>query len=167
MEQKKDVVELFDSEVDQFNYLYRERCVSCVIPELERREIPIFTMPMPQRRSLHCLAEVYPGQWVSVKDLAKAIQADKSEVSRALYPLEEKGYVQTRVDSSDRRIKLATVTQSGIDVRKSGNTEGLTLLRDYMEHFLSEEEIWEMYEHLAAVNALWQKLKPEEYFAEE
>ena len=75
--------------------------------------------------------------------------------------------MQTCVDPTDRRIKLATVTQAGIDVRKSGNAEGLTLLRDYMEHFLSEEEIQSMYEHLAAVNALWQKLQPKEYFTEE
>lgn len=91
------------------------------------------------------LARIYENDGISMYDLAKMGHFDKGTVTKAVRKLEELGYVEVRMDASDRRLRRLYVTEAAepvireiYHVRKfwrEALTEGLPV---------SEEELYQI-----------------------
>ena len=51
---------------------------------------------------------------LSIRDIEKRVNLEKSKVSRAASKLEKKGYLVKRVDSGDRRLLQLALTNDGV-----------------------------------------------------
>lgn len=63
------------------------------------------------------LVELYRSDGCSQEDLSRTLSVDKGMVARCVKSLEEKGYVQRRKDSADKRFKHIYVTEKGQHAR--------------------------------------------------
>src|SRR3954449_12576257 len=101
----------------------------------------------PQFFALQALDEPVP-----MSSVANVLRCDRSAVTWITDRLEERGYVERRSDSSDRRVKLLALTEEGVRVRDEirrrlavppdGLVEGLTRaeqkqLRDLLKKALA------------------------------
>lgn len=55
--------------------------------------------------------------------LAEAIGADKTRIIRTLDDLQERGYIERRVDPDDRRVRLLAITDSGREVKDAAQAQ--------------------------------------------
>lgn len=58
------------------------------------------------------LVRIYENDGISMYDLAKIGRFDKGTVTKAVRKLEELGYVEVRMDASDRRLRRLYVTEA-------------------------------------------------------
>jgi len=73
-----------------------------------------FELSPPQVRAL---AVLDPERPVPMSELADALHCDNSNVTGIVDRLEDRGLVERRSASHDRRVKLLAVTERGADVR--------------------------------------------------
>jgi DNA-binding MarR family transcriptional regulator len=73
-----------------------------------------FELSPPQVRALGVLD---PGQPVPMSELACALHCDNSNVTGIVDRLEDRGLVERRSATHDRRVKMLAVTERGADVR--------------------------------------------------
>ena len=74
-----------------------------------------FDLSPPQVRALGVLD---PGRPVPMSELAEALHCDNSNVTGIVDRLEDRGLVERRSASHDRRVKMLAVTERGADVRE-------------------------------------------------
>ena len=87
---------------------------------------------------------------ISQDGLAKSICINRSNVTRQLAYLEEKGYVERKVSESDRRVLLVYPTQKSFDILPRIR-EMLKKWNDYITADLSEEELEQLMEMLGRI----------------
>ncbi len=73
-----------------------------------------FELSPPQVRALGVLE---PGRPVPMSDLAEALHCDNSNVTGIVDRLEDRGLVERRSATHDRRVKMLVVTERGAEVR--------------------------------------------------
>jgi MarR family transcriptional regulator, organic hydroperoxide resistance regulator len=73
-----------------------------------------FDLSPPQVMALRVLE---PGEPVPMRELARALHCDNSNVTGIVDRLEDRGLVQRRGALHDRRVKMLTVTAAGADLR--------------------------------------------------
>jgi DNA-binding MarR family transcriptional regulator len=73
-----------------------------------------FDLSPPQVRALGVLE---PGRPVPMSDLAEALHCDNSNVTGIVDRLEDRGLVERRSATHDRRVKMLAVTDRGAEVR--------------------------------------------------
>jgi MarR family transcriptional regulator, organic hydroperoxide resistance regulator len=74
-----------------------------------------FELSPPQVRALGVLE---PGRPVPMSDLADALHCDNSNVTGIVDRLEDRGLVERRSATHDRRVKMLVVTERGAEVRE-------------------------------------------------
>jgi len=74
-----------------------------------------FELSPPQVRALGVLE---PGRPVPMSDLAEALHCDNSNVTGIVDRLEDRGLVERRSATHDRRVKMLVVTERGAEVRE-------------------------------------------------
>jgi MarR family transcriptional regulator, organic hydroperoxide resistance regulator len=74
-----------------------------------------FDLSPPQVMALRMLE---PGHPVPMRELAKALHCDNSNVTGIIDRLEDRGLVERRSADHDRRIKMLTVTPRGVELRE-------------------------------------------------
>ena len=74
-----------------------------------------FDLSPPQVRALGVLE---PGRPVPMSDLAEALHCDNSNVTGIVDRLEDRGLVERRSATHDRRVKMLVVTARGAEVRE-------------------------------------------------
>jgi MarR family transcriptional regulator, organic hydroperoxide resistance regulator len=74
-----------------------------------------FELSPPQVRALGVLD---PGRPVPMSELAEALHCDNSNVTGIVDRLEDRGLVERRSASHDRRVKMLAVTARGAEVRE-------------------------------------------------
>jgi DNA-binding MarR family transcriptional regulator len=74
-----------------------------------------FELSPPQVRALGVLD---PGRPVPMSELAEALHCDNSNVTGIVDRLEDRGLVERRSATHDRRVKMLAVTERGADVRE-------------------------------------------------
>jgi MarR family transcriptional regulator, organic hydroperoxide resistance regulator len=74
-----------------------------------------FDLSPPQVMALRVLE---PGEPVPMRELARALHCDNSNVTGIVDRLEDRGLVERRGAVHDRRVKMLTVTPSGAEVRE-------------------------------------------------
>jgi len=74
-----------------------------------------FDLSPPQVRALGVLE---PGRPVPMSDLAEALHCDNSNVTGIVDRLEDRGLVERRSATRDRRVKMLVVTERGAEVRE-------------------------------------------------
>jgi DNA-binding MarR family transcriptional regulator len=74
-----------------------------------------FELSPPQVMALRMLE---PGHPVPMRELARALHCDNSNVTGIIDRLEDRGLVERRSAEHDRRVKMLTVTPEGAEVRK-------------------------------------------------
>lgn len=78
--------------------------------ELAKQYKNEFGISMPEWR---VLLNVGYSDNLSVRDIEKRVNLERSKVSRAATKLEAKGYLEKHIDSGDRRLLKLTLTQQG------------------------------------------------------
>src|SRR3954464_15371482 len=74
-----------------------------------------FELSPPQVRALNVLE---PGRPVPMSELADALHCDNSNVTGIVDRLEDRGLVERRSATHDRRVKMLAVTERGAEVRE-------------------------------------------------
>jgi MarR family transcriptional regulator, organic hydroperoxide resistance regulator len=74
-----------------------------------------FELSPPQVMALRMLE---PGNPVPMRELARALHCDNSNVTGIIDRLEDRGLVERRSAEHDRRVKMLTVTPEGAELRK-------------------------------------------------
>src|ERR671923_1238421 len=74
-----------------------------------------FELSPPQVRALGVLD---PGRPVPMSELAEALHCDNSNVTGIVDRLEDRGLVERRSATHDRRVKMLAVTERGAEVRE-------------------------------------------------
>jgi DNA-binding MarR family transcriptional regulator len=74
-----------------------------------------FELSPPQVMALRMLE---PGHPVPMRELARALHCDNSNVTGIIDRLEDRGLVERRSAEHDRRIKMLTVTPEGVELRE-------------------------------------------------
>ena len=75
-----------------------------------------------------------------VNDLADHLGITVAAVSQLLNPLIDLGYITRSTSSSDRRIKLITLTELGVGAVKNGIQQRHTWVNDLADEFSSSEK---------------------------
>jgi DNA-binding MarR family transcriptional regulator len=113
---------------------------------LARRYRSEYGITIPEWRVLAHLA--HAGE-VSVRDIERRVNLDKSKVSRAASRLEAQGYITKKVNSGDRRLLQLALTDTG----RSLMAELIPLAAAYQQRL---EEL--VSDHLASLEAAIDKL---------
>ena len=87
---------------------------------------------------------------ISQDGLAKSICINRSNVTRQLTYLEEKGYVERKVSENDRRVLLVYPTQKSFDILPRIR-EMLKKWNDYITADFSDEELEQLAEMLGRI----------------
>ena len=74
-----------------------------------------FDLSPPQVMALRVLE---PGRPVPMRELARALHCDNSNVTGIVDRLEDRGLVERRSATHDRRVKMLAVTEKGAEVRE-------------------------------------------------
>jgi MarR family transcriptional regulator, organic hydroperoxide resistance regulator len=74
-----------------------------------------FDLSAPQVMALRVLE---PGHPVPMRELARSLHCDNSNVTGIIDRLEDRGLVERRSADHDRRIKMLTVTPAGAELRR-------------------------------------------------
>jgi DNA-binding MarR family transcriptional regulator len=80
-------------------------------------------------------------------DIQEELQVTKSAVSQMLDSLVEKGYVERKLDSNDRRRMCVTITPSGKEILKRFNVRANRLAEDVSAR-MGEQKVQQMFDLL-------------------
>ncbi len=167
MEKEMDGFELLGLEIDRYHPLSLQQFFSRMHNTLVKKGIPLFTMPAAQRQIIGVLVQTFPQQWVMMKDLAYVVRLSRPDTSRMVFALEEEGLITSKGDPKDRRVKLVTATERGIQFYRECDQHAVDMAREYFSMFYTEQQVAEIAMHLKAVNDFWQGLDPDAYFMDE
>ena len=87
------------------------------------------------------------GAGISNSDIQEELQVTKSAVSQMLDSLVEKGYVERKLDSNDRRRMCVTITPSGKEILKRFNVRANRLAEDVSAR-MGEQKVQQMFDLL-------------------
>ncbi len=164
MEEHDSVFDRISREVDIFFAHSAQRFLYPVSKMMQNEKYEIHLMPGIQSRILGVLALLSPGESLSVKELSAQCRTRKSEISPALYVLEEKGYVSLETSRIDRRVKLVRITPEGKRLCDEGDQRIIQISREYFKIFCTDEQLEKLADNLHEVNKFWKSLDPERYF---
>ena len=96
------------------------------------------------------LVHIYENNGITMYDLAKLGQFDKATVTKAVRKLEELGYVEVRIDETDRRIRHLFATEKAMPVvEKTYNVRKFWREALIEELAISEDEIYKIFKSMA------------------
>jgi Transcriptional regulators len=87
------------------------------------------------------------GAGICNTDIQEELQVTKSAVSQMLDSLVEKGYVERKLDSNDRRRMCVTITPSGKEILKRFNVRANRIAEDVSAR-MGEEKVQQMFDLL-------------------
>lgn len=96
------------------------------------------------------LVHIHENNGITMYDLAKLGQFDKATVTKAVRKLEELGYVEVRIDETDRRIRHLFATEKAKPVvEKTYNVRKFWREALIEELAISEDEIYKIFKSMA------------------
>jgi len=97
-----------------------------------------FGITIPEWRVIAHLAQY---EKVSVREIYRRVDMDKSKVSRAAARLESNGFIENRVHASDRRLVELSLTRKGRRLFDSIAPLALAYERDFVGALTAQEEV--------------------------
>jgi len=101
------------------------------------------------------VAHLYKAEKVSIREVYKRVQMDKSKVSRAAARLEESGYVLKRINPADRRLVELSLTDKGRAMHDEIGPMGVAFQQEVLENLPKKDRAT----FLAVLNALMEHYK--------
>lgn len=93
---------------------------------------------------------------MSMRDLAKSINRDKSTTTVLVRKLENEGFIKTSCDKNDKRSKNLELTEKGLDLKVKTDEISSKLLETFYDGF-SEDEKEQFYSFLKRVSHNFEK----------
>ncbi|MFF1376859.1 MarR family winged helix-turn-helix transcriptional regulator [Streptomyces sp. NPDC058308] len=118
-----EVVELIGSVVARYHEEYEEAAAGHALTGAQARVLGLLSLePMPMRR------------------IAQKLKCEPSNITGIVDRLEARGLVERRADAGDRRVKLAAVTEEGVEVAR-GLRESLHFAREPLAELSRDERV--------------------------
>ena len=123
-----------NSSISLLSHIHSQ-CADFLISRLKERGLPDFA-------SSHgnILFQLCKNGSMTMGDLARAINRDKSTTTVLVRKLEQAGFVQSRADEADRRSRILSLTEKGAAYTEATNEISSELLSTFYRGFSETEK---------------------------